>query len=105
MSDDNVVNFPGRKEEVVETKNKEIFGEHTHVYNIIDIRWFTNNRIKAKVEEPIGVVLVEDHYTKNVYAVIGNGKDPQDIAAWGTQIDRKMAEGIFDYEMPDYKVR
>ena len=100
--DDNVKQFPDRKAEVAANNNEAIFGVDTPMYNVIDVRWYSNKRIQV-TNEPIGIVLVEEPHSHKVFAVIGNGKDPQQIAAWGTHIPRQMAEGIFDYQMPDYK--
>ena len=98
----NIVQFPDRKGEVITNNNEAIFGVDTPMYNIIDVRWFSNKRVQV-TKDPIGIVLVEEPNQHKVFAVIGNGKDPQQIAAWGTHITREMAEGIFEYQMPDYK--
>ena len=97
----NIVKF----EDALTKHIREVNSQPTDdIYDVIDIRWFSNNRINADQNEPIGIVLVEDYNCNTVTAIIGNGRDPQNIAAWGSKIDRRMAEGIFGYAMPNYKV-
>ena len=102
MSDTNNVisiNNPATKRTQVVDENKVV----KHEYNIIDIRWFANN-LNGN-DKPIACVLIEDPTMHYVFGVIGTGSDPQHIAAWGTKIDRKMAEGVFGYELHEYKKR
>lgn len=101
MPDDNVIqlNNPATKRTQVVDENKAA----KHEYIIIDIRWFANN-LNGN-DKPIACVLCEDPTMRYVFGVIGTGSDLQHIAAWGTKIDRKMAEGVFGYALNDYKKR
>ena len=74
-------------------------------YNIIDVRWYKMSNGDMERREPIGVILVEDWNGRYVWAAMGTGQDPQNIAAWGAHLTREVAEAMFGYEMPDYKVR
>lgn len=74
-------------------------------YNVIDVRWYTMGRDGAMRNEPIGVVLVEDWNKRYVWAAMGTGKDPQNIAAWGAHLSKEVAEAMFGYQLLDYKER
>lgn len=103
MSNDNVFDINSSMKPPLDESNEKTNNDDS--YNIIDIRWFQAGRIGMDAGDPIAIVLVENTTMHYVFAVMGIGKDPQRIAAWGEVLSCKMAEGAFGYEMKDYKVR
>lgn len=114
---DNVVSFDQARKEILTEKlrNQTTTCESSVTkgipllpdpsYNVIDVRWYTMGRGVQMRNEPIGVVLVEDWSQQYVWAAMGTGKCPQNIAGWGASISKEVAEATFGYKIPDYKER
>jgi len=111
--DDNIYSFDQARNEKLRTQTTTCKGsvpDRGHLlpdpsYNIIDVRWFSMGKGVQMRREPIGIVLVEDWSKQYVWAAMGTGKDPQNIAGWGSNISKEMAEAAFGYKIPDYKER